>query len=1090
MALSVHPFGFHLVNLLLHIVVTFLVARLLLKVLQLPRRLALLGAALFATHPIHCEAVSSIVGRADVLCALFYLLAFFAFHQSLQKSATTTEKESFVKSIFCHQARHLFLCILWASLSLLCKETGITVFGVCALYWAATRLLPLLRCSKLRAEVFSSSKQLLELLLPPVTIVLSFAILLTLRWRMLGGSMPLFSEQDNPAAFAESPLTRILTYLYLAVFNLALLLAPSQQAYDYQTSSISLVQSLADRRNLTTGALLLALAAAAYRYLISLSNNLQKPSSKLSSDQLTSSLGNSKELQSLPEYSSSSFSTSSSSSSHTLLVSLLFLVLPYLPASNFFLTVGFVVAERLLYLPSIGFVCLLVSGVDQLTNSSSSEEGRSSSHSAKPKSKSFKSWSARQLAELTLTALVVVFAAKTLQQNTVWSSRETLYRSGILNVPSNAKAHYNYANLLRDQGHLEEAMEHYQTAIRLWPSHASAHNNLGALLWRLAEPEQAERHFATALQINPYHAKAHFNLGKVYSKRGQLVEAIMLMERSLRLDGRFGESYEALAALFAATGQLAIAERLHLRAIRMRPRNGDFHNNYGAFLQRTGRLSSAIRQYRQTLELRPGHRVALLNLANALTSLQRFHQAERYVKRALKLKEDPATLDSLGALFLRQSKLTAARHVYEYIWQHYHLPADTETEAEKQGQNSVSEGATAKNFGKDQRQKSATALEFSSSTTTTTTSSTLEVKTTANNIHIHYAQLLILEGRYGDAEVLLEALTRLDDGDDDLEKEKKKKRKEKEKKEKGVLRHRMFLPDAESSSSSSPPPSPSSHLLIDVHHQLALLYTLTNRSAEALDSISRALSLCSKQGKQQITESASKSATTKKNPALLLFSPNDARCAQILTLQGDILKDLQQWTGAIQSYQQAISLDECLGRPHLNLAVIYQLREQFTEALLHYGVASQLDGAGANAQLISENVGKLRRRQQAMVLTTNNRKTSSSSSSSQLFTSHSSLVRPSFSSSSSSSKLSSFSSFSSTTPQKCQSRNKTATTVVSRASSSLSHLQVSPNTTFDYSYSSSSFSSSSFISNSGSGALYDRQVQHSAATVAAFLSSL
>ena len=57
MALSVHPFGFHLVNLLLHIVVTFLVARLLLKVLQLPRRLALLGAALFATHPIHCEAV-------------------------------------------------------------------------------------------------------------------------------------------------------------------------------------------------------------------------------------------------------------------------------------------------------------------------------------------------------------------------------------------------------------------------------------------------------------------------------------------------------------------------------------------------------------------------------------------------------------------------------------------------------------------------------------------------------------------------------------------------------------------------------------------------------------------------------------------------------------------------------------------------------------------------------------------------------------------------------------------------------------------------------------------------------------------------
>lgn len=135
-----------------------------------------------------------------------------------------------------------------------------------------------------------------------------------------------------------------------------------------------------------------------------------------------------------------------------------------------------------------------------------------------------------------------------------------------------------------------------------------------------------------------------------------------------------------------------------------------------------------------------------LNLISILTTNLSFLLFFIFCCRALKLKEDPATLDSLGALFLRQSKLTAARHVYEYIWRvHYHLPADTETETEKQGQNSVSESATTtKNFGKDQRQKSATALEFSSSTTTTTTSSTLEVKTTANNIHIHYVSCALL----------------------------------------------------------------------------------------------------------------------------------------------------------------------------------------------------------------------------------------------------------------------------------------------------------------------------------------------------------
>jgi hypothetical protein len=39
--------------------------------------------------------------------------------------------------------------------------------------------------------------------------------------------------------------------------------------------------------------------------------------------------------------------------------SLAFMVLPFLPASNLFFPVGFVVAERVLYIPSMGF-CMLI----------------------------------------------------------------------------------------------------------------------------------------------------------------------------------------------------------------------------------------------------------------------------------------------------------------------------------------------------------------------------------------------------------------------------------------------------------------------------------------------------------------------------------------------------------------------------------------------------------------------------------------------------------------------------------------------------------------------------------------------------------
>lgn len=136
-------------------------------------------------------------------------------------------------------------------------------------------------------------------------------------------------------------------------------------------------------------------------------------------------------------------------------------------------------------------------------------------------------------------------------------------RSGLKSVPQNAKTHYNYANLQKDLGNIELAMQHYRRALRwewnevtmkaiflylllcsacfqsissilalflalsyfsllsrdyysLWPDHASAHNNLGTLLCELSEMDEAERHFKAALAINPFHPRAHFNLANIY----------------------------------------------------------------------------------------------------------------------------------------------------------------------------------------------------------------------------------------------------------------------------------------------------------------------------------------------------------------------------------------------------------------------------------------------------------------------------------------------------------------------------------------------------------------------------------------------
>jgi hypothetical protein len=80
-AMDARPFGFHLFNVLVHAINTVLVYRVLLALRKEsvgPHLAALVGAMLFALHPVQTEAVSYVSGRSVSLMALFYLGAVLA----------------------------------------------------------------------------------------------------------------------------------------------------------------------------------------------------------------------------------------------------------------------------------------------------------------------------------------------------------------------------------------------------------------------------------------------------------------------------------------------------------------------------------------------------------------------------------------------------------------------------------------------------------------------------------------------------------------------------------------------------------------------------------------------------------------------------------------------------------------------------------------------------------------------------------------------------------------------------------------------------------------------------------------------------
>src|SRR6185295_3139303 len=71
---KVNPVGYHLVNVVLHLAVTWLLY-LLARQIGMSESASLVGGAIFAVHPLHTEAVTGIVGRAELLMACGMLTA-------------------------------------------------------------------------------------------------------------------------------------------------------------------------------------------------------------------------------------------------------------------------------------------------------------------------------------------------------------------------------------------------------------------------------------------------------------------------------------------------------------------------------------------------------------------------------------------------------------------------------------------------------------------------------------------------------------------------------------------------------------------------------------------------------------------------------------------------------------------------------------------------------------------------------------------------------------------------------------------------------------------------------------------------------
>ena len=141
-----------------------------------------------------------------------------------------------------------------------------------------------------------------------------------------------------------------------------------------------------------------------------------------------------------------------------------------------------------------------------------------------------------------LCMVMLLFSFWMFERNKVWSHKITLWDDCAAKSPNKARPHNNLGVALKDQGRLDEAVEHFKKTIAIDPKFTEAYNNLGNSYITQGNSKEAITQYKIALSITPDNPKVHVNLGNALAKRWQLEEALLHYGEALRLKPDYNEA--------------------------------------------------------------------------------------------------------------------------------------------------------------------------------------------------------------------------------------------------------------------------------------------------------------------------------------------------------------------------------------------------------------------------------------------------------------------------------------------------------------------------------------------------------------------
>ncbi|HMK24478.1 MAG TPA: tetratricopeptide repeat protein [Chitinophagaceae bacterium] len=274
---------------------------------------------------------------------------------------------------------------------------------------------------------------------------------------------------------------------------------------------------------------------------------------------------------------------------------ILFYLITLAPVSNLFFLGGSTMAERFMYIPSLGFCIVLAHFLIKLTKAESVKKGAKNL---------FQFFSLNKRLFFFVLIICALYCIKTISRNKDWKDDITIFSHDIKISPNSATAHFILGSSLaksvlsspdkKNQADtFKIAKSHLKRAIEISPDYRTAASYLGFLYLSENNNDSAYFYLKGGIEKAPDDPELNYYFGTALFNLQRHDEALKVLTHAVALNPKNEDAYFKLAALYMMKGDADNGLLCYSKIIALNPNNAYAYYFAGQILRSKGDLAKA-----------------------------------------------------------------------------------------------------------------------------------------------------------------------------------------------------------------------------------------------------------------------------------------------------------------------------------------------------------------------------------------------------------------------------------------------------------------------------------------------------------------